>query len=140
MTGHGDEKALAWADGVFIRERLQALDAKTKRDGAAVEDAYRRIILDLLRSRTPSRRTLRQVAGELERLWWPSKKRERRGRERVFLWHADDLTNYLADQHREQGARNPKTRAERDAAKAFGLSVAGLRQRHTRYRRRASGH
>jgi hypothetical protein len=136
MTGDDDDdKARAWADGCFIRERLQALDPNTKRDSDAVEDAYHRIILELLRSRTPSRRTLQQVAGELERLWWPSKKRERRSRERVFLWHADDLTNCLADQYREQGARNPRTRAEQDAAKALGISVPGLRRRRVRYRR-----
>jgi hypothetical protein len=130
-----DDKARFWADGCFIRERLQALDANAKRDIKAVEDAYHRIILDLLRTRTPSRYTLRQVAGELERLWWPSKKRERRSREQVFLWNVADLTNCLADQYREQGAPRPKTRAEQDAAKALGIGVAGLRRRRTRYRR-----
>jgi hypothetical protein len=131
----GDDKARAWADGVFIRERLQALDPNTKRDPDAVKDAYHRIILDLLRTRTPSRRTLQQVAGELERLWWPSKKRDRRSREQVFLWLADDLKNYLANQYREQGVRDPKTRAEQDVAKAHGIGVAGLRRRRMRYRR-----
>jgi hypothetical protein len=129
-----DDKARYWADGVFIRERLQALDPSTKRDGAAVTDAYHRIILDLLHSRTPSRRTLQQVADELERLWWPSKKRDRRRREQVFLWHVEDLTNSLADEYREQGARNPRTRAEQNVAKAHGVSVAGLRRRRMRYR------
>jgi hypothetical protein len=130
-----DDQARFWADGVFIRERLEALDPNTKRDPDAVKDAYHRAIVELLRSRTPSRRTLRQVAGELERLWWPSKKRDRRSREQVFLWLVEDLTNCLADQYREQGVRNPRTRAEQDAAKAHGIGVAGLRRRRMRYRR-----
>jgi hypothetical protein len=130
MTGGDDDKARAWADGCFIRERLQALDPSTKRDASALEDAYRRIILDLLRTRTPSRRTLQQVADELERLWWPSKKRARRSREQVFLWHADDMTNSLADRYREKGVRNPRTRAEKVTARVLGIGgVAGLRQR-----------
>jgi hypothetical protein len=133
MTAADDDKARA--DGAFIQERLRALDPNIKRDADAVNDAYHRAIVELLRTRTPSRRTLQQVAGELERLWWPSKKRDRRSREQVFLWHAEDLTNYLADRCREQGARNPRTRAEHDVATAHGIGVAGLRQRRARYRR-----
>jgi hypothetical protein len=130
-----DDKARYWADGVFIRERLQALHPSTKRDPDAVKDAYHRIILDLLRTRTPSRGTLQQVARELERLWWPSKKRDRRSRERSFEWNVAALIDCLADQHRDEGARNPRTRAEQDVAKAHGVSVAGLRRRRMRYRR-----
>ena len=54
----GDDRERDWADSLFVTERLFALDEATKRDAKATEDAFHRIILDLLRSRTPSRRTL----------------------------------------------------------------------------------
>ena len=103
----------------------------------SLEDAYRRIILDLLRTRTPSRHTLQLTAGELERLWWPRahKKQLRLSRKRAFLFLRDDLIDYFADRYRKQGERKPRTRAEQDAAAEFGLSVAGLRRKRGRYRR-----
>jgi hypothetical protein len=137
MTGDGDELERSLADSLFIRERLRALDADIKRDAKATEDAYRRIMLDLLRSRTPSRHTLNLVAGELERLWWPKayKKQRRRGRKLARLSHADALQDYLADRYRKKGARDPRTRAEKLTARALGIGVAGLRQRRVRYRK-----
>ena len=65
MSTDDDDRARDAADSCFIGERLRALDKATKYDAKATEDAYRRIILDLLRSRTPGPHTLQQVAGEL---------------------------------------------------------------------------
>ena len=59
----GDDRERDWADSLFVAERLFALDEATKRDAKATEDAFHRIILDLLRSRTPSRRTLGPYGG-----------------------------------------------------------------------------
>ena len=55
VTMSGDDRERDWADSLFVAERLFALDEATKRDAKATEDAFHRIILDLLRSRTPSR-------------------------------------------------------------------------------------
>ena len=89
----GDDRERDWADSLFVAERLFALDEATKRDAKATEDAFHRIILDLLRSRTPSRRTLDLTAGELERLWFPKeyKKQQRRSRAAGKLMAMDHL-------------------------------------------------
>jgi hypothetical protein len=57
-TGDDEDQARGLADSLFIRKRL---GAAAERD---FEDAYRRAILDLLRSRTPSRN--RRAAGSSE--------------------------------------------------------------------------
>jgi hypothetical protein len=131
-----DEKARDWADGLFIRERLQALDKAAKHHAKAGEDAYRRAIIDLLRTRTPGPHTLQQVAGELEELWWP-KKYKRRNSERAFFRYTADLKHYLEAEYREQGMRAPATEAEKMTAKEVGLGVEALRRRKGRYKKRA---
>jgi hypothetical protein len=126
-------------DAQFICERLLKLNANAKRNIAETEDDYHRIILELLRTRTPSRRMLLMVANELERLWKPEaqqKKHERRSDERVFLMHADKITAFLAARYQKQGAHDPKTKAKQDAAQLYGLSVEGLRKKRHRYRKR----
>ena len=137
MSDDDDERARNYADSCFIRERLQALDEATKRDAKATEDAYHRIILDLLRSHTPGPLTLRLMAGEQERAWWPKvyKKQRRRDRARARLLAIDHLTDFLADKFQRQGKANAGTLAERATAKNFGISVGGLRQRRYRYRK-----
>ena len=127
-----DDKARDRADLLFIWERLQALDQATKRDGNAIGDAYRRIILDLLRSRTPGPRTLQEVAGELEELWWPEKY-QKRYREQVFLRHATDLQSDLTALYGQLAAlfrkRKPGTEAEKKVAEELGITVEALRKR-----------
>jgi hypothetical protein len=84
MSGDDDRAARDAADSRFIVERLQALLTE-RHDAKAAEDAYRRAILDLLRSGAVGPEKLRMTAGELERLWWPEahKKRRRRDREQA---------------------------------------------------------
>jgi hypothetical protein len=136
MSTDDDDRARDAADSCFIQERLRALD-KTLND-KATEDAYHRIILDLLRSRTPGPHTLRLVAGELERLWWPNEYKQHRRRSRAAAGFRviEDLINYVASQHR-QGERRPRTEAEMVVAESFGIEVEGLRKRRYRYRKRA---
>jgi hypothetical protein len=133
----GDDRERDWADSLFVTERLFALDEATKRDAKATEDAFHRIILDLLRSRTPSRRTLDLTAGELERLWFPKeyKKQQRRSRAAGKLVAMDHLIDYF---ERWQGKRIPRTEAKEKAAKVVGVKdIDTLHKRRYRYRKRA---
>ncbi|MGO9682676.1 MAG: hypothetical protein ACLPTZ_08825 [Beijerinckiaceae bacterium] len=145
------------ADGRFIGERLMALDKDAKRDVKAVEDAYRRATLDLLRGGTAGPLTLRLVAGELEMLWWPKayKKQRQRSRERAYEQHAASLIDFLAgafaepEEHRSDlidflkaqpgglDKRKTRTLAKQAAAKILGVGVEGLRKRRRRYRQRS---
>lgn len=85
-----DDKARDRADLLFFWERMHAVVQSTGYDGNAIGEAYRRYVLDLLRSRTPGPRMLQEVADELEELWWPKKYREK-----AFLRYADYLQNDL---------------------------------------------
>jgi hypothetical protein len=134
-----DDRARDAADTHFIVERLRALDRAASHDAKAAEDAYRRAILDLLRSGAVGPRTLRLTAGELERLWWPDKKRQRRDREQAHLWAFDDMMDYLTLKFQSQGKANPRTLAERAIAEDFGVGVEGLRKQRYRYRKRVVG-
>ncbi len=134
-----DDQALSRADRAFIIDRMLALDAEAQRDAATAEDAYRRAILDLLRSGTPpSQKTLRLIAGELDRLWWPKAYNQQRKRASETAWLAveDDLKNNLVAAELEQGEPKPRTEAEKKVAEILGVDVGALRRRRTRYRKR----
>jgi hypothetical protein len=57
-----DDKARDRADLLFFWERMHAVVQSTGYDGNAIGEAYRRYVLDLLRSRTPGPRMLQEVA------------------------------------------------------------------------------
>jgi hypothetical protein len=146
-----DDKARDRADLLFFWERMQAVVQSTGYDGNAIGEAYRRYVLDLLRSRTPGPRMLQGVADELEELWWPKKYREK-----AFLRYADYLQNDLTalllkckpgtEVEKKAAAelgitvealrRRPRTEAEKLTAKELGVDISGLRQRRYRYRKR----
>src|SRR5262249_20606046 len=63
-------------DQHFLLKRIEGI-----RDDAQAEEALYRAVVDLLRSGIPlSQHTRDLTAGELERLWWPDLKAEKRRR------------------------------------------------------------
>jgi hypothetical protein len=105
-----------------------------------LEEAVHHWIIDMLdMGHYPSRHMLRQISGELQRLYWPDQgshsKQRQRTREYALLWHDRDLKAHLA--RTKYGNRHgAQTKAEQDVAEMHGLTVSGLRQRHVRYRAR----
>jgi hypothetical protein len=109
------------------------------RDAEKLEGAYRCAIIDLLRSDVPIGRVTRDMlANTLVTLWWPRKRQPQRTREQAWLLHERALRDHLAEAHKQQGARNPRTLAEEEAAKALGFrDIEGLRKTRYRYGKRA---
>jgi hypothetical protein len=123
----------------FIRGRLAALDPAAKLDHAAVEDTFRRAVIELLRGGTPSRYILDYAAAELETLWHPEteKDRRKRNREAADLASIADQIDYYAAEYKERGKRAPRTLAKQKVAEMRGVKVESLKTTGTRYRRRA---
>jgi hypothetical protein len=123
----------------FLSKAIMDMRPEDKADGDKVEHAWRCAFIDLLRSDIPiGRYTRSQLANTLVTLWWPRKRQRQRTREQAWLLHERALIDYLAERYRGQGARNPRTNAEREAAVALGFGdVEGLRKARYRYRKRA---
>jgi hypothetical protein len=103
-------------------------------------EQFRRRMIEILRSGMANAHVQDMAADELERLWWPKecKRARRRDYEATVLSQERTLIDELAEQYRSQGVKNPRTKAEQDAATKFGYrDMEGLRRRRTRYRGRA---
>ncbi len=101
-------------------------------------EAMQHWVVDLLdMGHCPSRQLLRQISGELRRLYWPDQHRKQRQRirEQALLWHDHDLKAHLA-RTKYGNVHGAQTKAEQDVAAVHGLTLDGLRSRHTRYKAR----
>jgi hypothetical protein len=131
------------SDEEFITEWMFARGADECLDPVHWEQVRRGAIIALLRSSVPlSDGVRRNLADELERLYWPT--RESKKLEKQWLNHfkADALTveiATLADKLRQQGVRNPIRRAEEQLAQRFGFASAKALNKWVRRNLRAFG-
>lgn len=65
---------------------------------------------------------------------WPNKWQRRRDYEAAVLELVSTLTDRWAAEYEKQGKRAPRGLAEKETARAFGVSVAGLRRMCNRFR------
>jgi hypothetical protein len=91
--------------------------------------ARREAIIALLRSNVPlsSKGLRRDLAKELEHLYWPTaqtKQHERHSLNHVKALALDEKIHMIADELREQGARDPVQQAEEQVAEQWGFASA----------------
>jgi hypothetical protein len=103
------------------------------------EERFRRRLVEVLRSGKADAHAQDMAADELENLWWPKERKRawRQHMEQTSLAKKSAFIQDRAEHYRKQGAKDPRTKAEQDAAARLGVSVDGLRKRVTRHRQRA---
>jgi hypothetical protein len=120
------------ADQYFLYKRLERIHDREK-----LWEALQRAVLDLLRSDIPLDLYRRnQIAAELERLWWP-KEYSRKKRENQPKFDRAQI-KMLGEVFKQDGFRDPMTRAEAAWAQMQGIGIEALRQRRKRQRRKSS--
>jgi hypothetical protein len=124
-------------DQLFLYKRVEGIS-----EAEQVLAAYRSAIIDLLRSDVPlSKGTRNLLSNELVALWWPyqgsPQKQRRRDREKAQRAAERELIKYLSET-KYKDASDPIMRATQKAAEAFGVTVAALQRRRSRYLKRAT--
>jgi hypothetical protein len=120
-TAHYDDRGQIAPDGDFLLKRL-ALS-----NDPANPDTYRRAVLELLRNHQHlgiplSQHTLDLTANELERLWWPNRKAEKRRRRLAEDEALRNLVDKKEAMYRQEGVAAPRRMAKDTIAQHFGFA------------------
>ena len=118
---HGGEDDLE-----FITNFMFAHGAERCLDPAHWEHARRGAVIALLRSNVPLSSSMRRdLADELERLYWPTRQNRQHEKRSLNHFKADALTEEiatLASKLSAQGVRNPVRQAEEQLARQHGYA------------------
>jgi hypothetical protein len=140
-TAHYDDRGQIAPDGNFLLKRLALSNDADK------TDTYRRAVLELLRNHQHlgiplSQRTLDLTADELERLWWPNRKAEKRRRRLVEAEALRNLLDKTEAMYRQDGVALPRSMAKDGIARRFGFENGEALRKHlqaNRLRRKPRG-
>ena len=105
-------------------------------DRANFDVEAKRALIDLVQSDVPLGGWVRQlIAGELQEHFFPPSSRERRRQQKhVEAIFFDRLIRHRAQKAKEEGHRDPKTRAEQEVAAHFKVQPEALTKRRQRHR------